>query len=166
MGQQRPACKGFADGILGECITAWTEHSSSLVKATRGQRDVRRDHNVVRRDMLHNPVIDGIELPFDNHKFVPLPLGNANPRIGDDRDMETVSLRYAVHFLPYWAAIGIDEYLKHLGTFLPSASPTWQIAQIWCTRFCIRIEPLGVSVQPQGDRVIGLLLRRGNSVLA
>jgi hypothetical protein len=122
MGQQRPACKRFADGILGERITAGIEYSSSLVKATRCQRDVRRDHNVVRRDVLHNPVIDSIELPFDYHKFVPVPVGNANPRIGDDSNMEIVPLRHAVHFLLYGAGIGVNEYLKHFGPFLPSVT--------------------------------------------
>jgi hypothetical protein len=128
MGQQRPARKRFADGILCEFIPAWTKHSSSLVEATLGQKDIRRDHNIICCDMLNNPVIDSIVLPFDNHKFVPLPMGNANPRIGDDSNMETVSLRHAVHLLLYRAAIGINEYLKHIvGVFgfwrYPGVSP-------------------------------------------
>ena len=132
MGQQRPACKGLADGILGEHITAWTEHQGSLIEATRGQRDVPRDYNVVRRDMLNNPVIDSVELPFDNHKFDPVPIRNANPRVGDHGDVESVSLRHSVHFLLYGAAIGIDEYVKHFGPFLPSVSPARQITPLLC----------------------------------
>jgi hypothetical protein len=117
MGHQRPACERFADGILGKRIPARTEHASAPVEATRSQRDIRRDHNVVHRDMLNDPVIDSIELPFDNHEFVPVPMRDANPRIGDDSNMQIVSLRHAVHFLLNGAAIGINEYLKHVGPF-------------------------------------------------
>ena len=118
MGHQRPACKGLADGILGERLTAWAEHSRSLFKAARGQRNISRDHDVVCRHVLNDPVIDSVELPFDNHEFAPALVGNSNPRIGDHCDMESVSLCHAVNLLLHGARIGIDEYLKHWASAL------------------------------------------------
>ena len=64
--------------------------------------------------MLNNPVIDSVELPFDNDEFDPVPMRNTNPRVGDHGDVESVSLRHAEHFLLYGAAISIDEYVKQL----------------------------------------------------
>jgi|WetSurSiteA1Bulk_404760.scaffolds.fasta_scaffold11010_3 hypothetical protein len=118
MGHQRPACKGLANGILGERLAARTEHSRSLFKAARGQRNIPRDHDVVCRNVLNDPVIDSVELPFNNDEFAPVLVGNSNPRIGDHGDMESVSLCHAVNLLLHGARIGIDEYLKHRGPFL------------------------------------------------
>jgi hypothetical protein len=115
VGQQRPTCKGLAYGILSEPITAWTEYKGPFVEATRSQRDIPRNHNVVRRDMLNNPVIDSVEMSLDNDELDPLPIGNANPRVGNHGNVESIPLRHAVHFLLYGAPIGVDEQIKHLG---------------------------------------------------
>ena len=73
MRQQRAARKGFPDGILVERIPAVTENQSPFIETARRQGNVRRDHDVVLRDMLHDPVIDGVELPFNNDEIYPIP---------------------------------------------------------------------------------------------
>jgi hypothetical protein len=113
MNKQRPARKGFANGILGERITAGSEYQGSLIKAACRQWDIRGDDNIIHRDMLSNPVIGGVELPFDNHKVDRAQIRDSNPRVGDHRNMEPISLRNPVHLLLNGAAIGIDEYFKH-----------------------------------------------------
>jgi len=118
MGEQRPARKGLANGILGERVAAWSEYQGPFVKAARGQWDVPSDYNVIHRDMLSNPVIGGVELPCDNHKADGTQIRNSNPRVGDHCNVEPVSLRNPVHLLLYGAAIGIDEYFKHYSPLL------------------------------------------------
>jgi len=78
--------------------------------------------------VLNDPVIGSVEPAFDNHEFAPVLMGNANPRVGDHCDMESVSLRHAINFLLHGAGIGIDEYFKHLGSFPQSANCTQLLA--------------------------------------
>jgi hypothetical protein len=120
MGQRRPHRKSFANGIPSKRVTAVAKHLGAFFETARGQKDVSRNHNIVGRCMLNNPIICSIELSFDNHKLDPGSFGNVNPRVGNHSNLESVSLRHAEHFLLYGAAIGIDEYFKHLRPFLSS----------------------------------------------
>jgi hypothetical protein len=117
VGLQCPARQGLANGIRCELIAARTKYSSSFFKAACGQGNIPRDHDVVRRDVLNDPIISSIESSMDDHEFAPVPMGNVNPRVGDYCDMESVSLSHTVHFLLHRAGIGINEYLKHIGPF-------------------------------------------------
>ncbi len=114
MGQQRPACHGLADGILGERITSVTEREGLFFETARSQKDVGRDDDVVLRHVLDDPVVHGVELPFDDHEVDPVAVWDTKPRVGNNNHAQAVSLGDAEGLLLYGTAIGIDEYVEHV----------------------------------------------------
>src|SRR5437867_3761751 len=81
MGQQLPVRDGRADVVLAERPAPLIEDEGAPSQATGGERDVGRDHDVIPRDMLDDPVVDGVELLSYHDQGEPILLRDPYARI-------------------------------------------------------------------------------------
>src|SRR6266571_2822522 len=127
MGQQLPVRHRRTDVLLRERPAPLIEDDGALLEAARGERNVRRDHDVVAGDMLDDPVVGGVEALSHDDQLEPVPLRDPDARVRHHGHAETVPPRHAVDLLLHRAAVRVDEDVEHslgppaglAGTILP-----------------------------------------------
>jgi len=71
--------KGIPNGFFGENASPGVYHPGVLFQAPRSKRNIRRYHDIVISDLLHNPVICCVKSSIDKNELKQLFLRNSHP---------------------------------------------------------------------------------------
>src|SRR5947199_10738397 len=105
--------KRHADSVLREWLTGWSEYPCSFREAARRQRNIGSDADVVRADVLGDPVIRGVRARTHNHMMEQWIGARAQSAVAHEMHDKAVSRRHALHFAFHRAGIAVDIDFQH-----------------------------------------------------
>ncbi len=108
---------GLADVVIGEGSPGCPQDPGAGLDAAARERDIGRDDYVQGLHVLDDPIVGGVESTVDDFERDPRLVGSSHPRVGHQRDLESVPTCDAVDLLFHWTGIGIDIDVQQM-TFL------------------------------------------------
>src|SRR5690348_3325729 len=102
-----------SDAVLGEWIARWPEHARASRETTRRERNVRGDGDIVRADVLGDPVICGVRARAYDDMAEQRTGAGAQSAIADEMHHEPMPRRHALDFAFHRAGIAVDIDFRH-----------------------------------------------------
>jgi hypothetical protein len=116
---------GLPDVLLGEGSPAGADHPGALLDTPVGQRDVPRNHDVIRNNFPYDPVIRRIETIVDNNQIRYPRVGNPHSGVRDESHSQVEPSGHLADFPLDRAGISvyIDFYQRNHSFHLSAIRP-------------------------------------------
>ena len=112
MAVQVPHPKRHAYRFVGEFVARRTQNNRTILQAARGKRNVRRDSDIGRSNVLRDPIIRGIGAFGDDDMFHLRIGARTYSAVADDMHGQAMTIGHAHDLFLDGTGIGIDEDFK------------------------------------------------------